>query len=288
MTRATVIIPTFGDAKFAQWAIKSVREQTIKDIEICIICDGSPEHMVTFFEEIAKEDSRIKVFLFPKSPRTGEPYRDIVIKQTTGKIICYCGHDDLWLPNHIEEMEKSLTKNDFTHSLQAFMKMPKDIKYKNDLFNGISYFNLKKSKDKQRALNWKKGESLFGLTYGAHTRKSYLELEEGWVTTPPEMPTDVYMWKKFIIITQNKCDSVKKITALNFPQIPRADWSESERNKELKYYFEQIQDEAFLGKLKLMYYSFPIYQTKHLYKKLKEYLRKHKIIPSKNQKILPN
>jgi glycosyltransferase involved in cell wall biosynthesis len=77
-TIATVIIPTFGNATFAGWAIKSVQNQTVKNIEICIICDGSPENMVSFFRNIEKEDSRVKVFVFPKSPRTGEPYRDII------------------------------------------------------------------------------------------------------------------------------------------------------------------------------------------------------------------
>ena len=71
--RATVIIPTFGNAKFARWAIKSVQQQSIKDIEICIICDGSPEEMISFFKGMEKEDPRVQVFVFPKSPRTGEP-----------------------------------------------------------------------------------------------------------------------------------------------------------------------------------------------------------------------
>ena len=66
MARATVIIPTFGNAKFARWAVKSVQRQTVTDIEICIICDGSPENMVSFFNNMRKEDPRIKVFVFPK------------------------------------------------------------------------------------------------------------------------------------------------------------------------------------------------------------------------------
>ena len=48
VARATVIIPTFGQAEFAVWPIKSVQAQTVRDIEICIICDGSPENMVDF------------------------------------------------------------------------------------------------------------------------------------------------------------------------------------------------------------------------------------------------
>ena len=140
--RATVIIPTFGNAKFARWAIKSVQQQTVKDIEICIICDGSPKNMISFFKDMAKEDARLKVFVFPKSPRTGEPYRDTVIKQTTGNIICYCGHDDLWLPCHIEEMEKSLTQCCFTHSIHALVGVPEKIRNKDGLFDGLALINL--------------------------------------------------------------------------------------------------------------------------------------------------
>ena len=113
--RATVIIPTFGNAVFSRWAIKSARLQTVEDIEICIICDGSPEEMVLFFQDLTKEDRRIKVFVHPKSPRTGEPHRDAVIRRTSGKIICYLGHDDLWFPDHIREMEESLGRCQFHH-----------------------------------------------------------------------------------------------------------------------------------------------------------------------------
>jgi glycosyltransferase involved in cell wall biosynthesis len=106
MTRATVIIPTFGNAKFARWAVKSVQQQTVTDIEICIICDGSPENMVSFFENMGKEDPRIKVFVFPKSPRTGNLIS--IRNQTNHREITYCSHDDLWLPDHVRTMEKAL------------------------------------------------------------------------------------------------------------------------------------------------------------------------------------
>ena len=126
--RATIIIPTFAQARFARWAVKSVQQQTVREIEICIICDGSPPEMVSFFEDMAKEDSRICVFAYSKSPRTGEPYRDEVIRKMTGKIVCYCCHDDLWFPDHIETMEKALQKFDFTHTYHAIVNNPKMIK----------------------------------------------------------------------------------------------------------------------------------------------------------------
>jgi len=244
---ATVIIPTFGNAKFARWAIRSVQQQSVANIEICIICDGSPPEMVALFKQMEKEDPRLKVFLYPKSPRTGEPYRDIVIKHTTGNIICYCSHDDLWLPNHIREIEKSLRKGYFTHSIHAVVNLPTAITDEKRLFNPIYWIDLQDPKIIKAMLG---GQNFFGLTYGAHTRRSYNELAEGWVTTPDKnIPTDLYMWCKFLSAYGSRCNTTRKITALCFPRVTRKNWSEQERDDELKLYFEKIQTLAFLDKI---------------------------------------
>ena len=245
--RATVIIPTFGNARFAIWPIKSVQNQMVKDIEICIICDGSPEKMVSFFRDIAHEDSRVKVFTFPKSLRTGEPYRDEIIRQSTGKIICYCCHDDLWLPDHIQEVEKTLTRYSFTHSIHAYVAASQYLDNENTFFGGIYWIDLKEQDIVDRMF---KGENFFGLTFGAHRRESYHQLSEGWVTTPKlEVPTDLYMWQKFLSSLGQQCRTTRKVTALNFRRIDRQDWSEEQREIELKYYFEKIQDTQFLRKI---------------------------------------
>jgi glycosyltransferase involved in cell wall biosynthesis len=248
--RATVIIPTFGNAEFACWAVKSVQQQTVKEIEICIICDGSPENMISFFRGMANDDPRIKVYGFPKSPRTGEPYRDTVIRRTTGEIICYCSHDDLWLPYHLEEMEKTLKKCRFTHSLHASVNLPEKIGDENTLFGSICCINLENQKTVRKM---QEGNNYFGLTFGAHTRESYNGLMEGWVTTPrPEIPTDLYMWCKLIAVAGNRRKTTMKITALSFPQIHRNDWSEQERDAELKQYFDKLQDPVFLRNIELI------------------------------------
>ncbi len=272
--RATVIIPTFGNAVFARWAIKSVQQQTVREIEVCIICDGSPENMVSFFKDMQQEDPRIKVFEFPKSPRTGEPYRDIVIKQTTGEIICYCCHDDLWLPFHVEEMETALARCCFAHSAHATVKAIQDVEDEGDFLSWLYRISLK---DKYIVNRMHQGYNFFGLTFGAHTRTSYNELEEGWVTTPKKnMPTDLYMWLKFLSAYQSRCHSIMKITALHFMKCDRKDWSEQDRADELKRYFERMQDSAFLGRIGNMYDTFRlprIEQLKELIRNILVYSR---------------
>ena len=37
-----------------------------------------------------------------------------------------------------------------------------------------------------------------GLTGVAHTLEAYRRLPHGWRTTPPEVPTDHYMWRQWL------------------------------------------------------------------------------------------
>jgi glycosyltransferase involved in cell wall biosynthesis len=243
--KATVIIPTFGEAAFSRWAIRSVQDQTVADIEICIICDGSSEAMLSFFEAIAEEDPRVRVFSFPKAPRTGEPYRDEVIGRTNAPIICYCGHDDLWLPFHVEEMARTLRRAAFTHSLHAWVNMPEAMADEEDLFERIFVADLVDPKIREDMMA---GNNHFGLTFGAHTRKAYRALDEPWVTTPiAEMPTDLYMWQKFLTAHPKRLRTTRKITALSFPRIQRGDWSDEQRCDELERWYGRMREPGFAG-----------------------------------------
>lgn len=244
---ATVIIPTFGDARFARWAIRSIQDQTVKNIEICIVCDGSPDGTRSTFESLAKQDRRIKVFAFPKSPRTGEPHRDVVIGQTRGRIVCYCAHDDLWLPFHVEQIERTLRGSSFTNSFHAAVNVPEEIRDEDSLFKVV--YRIELSDPEVRCLMLS-GENRFGLTFGAHTRKAYYELHERWVTTPcADMPTDLYMWNKFLVAHPQRCRTTPRITALGFPRPFRQGWSEQRRDDELRHYYEKIQDPGFVKRI---------------------------------------
>jgi glycosyltransferase involved in cell wall biosynthesis len=241
--KATVIIPTFGEAGFSRWAIRSVQEQTVADIEICIVCDGSSERMLSFFASLAKEDPRVRVFSFPKAPRTGEPYRHVVIGQTTAPIICYCGHDDLWLPSHVEELAKTLRRAPFTHSIHAWVNLPEEMADEQHPFSRIFVADLRDPKIREDMLI---GINHFGLTFGAHTRKAYRRLDEPWVTTPVAgMATDLYMWQKFLTKYPKRCRTTPKITALSFPRTSREDWSDEKREDELARWYERMQDPGF-------------------------------------------
>lgn len=245
--RATVILPTFGGAPFARWALASVQMQTVTDLEICVVCDGSPPAMVDLFHGIAAEDSRIKVFTFPKSPRTGEPHRDGVISETRGEIICYCAHDDLWLPHHVETVAKTLREASFTHTLHQVVQVPNRPMPHEGPIAWVILADLEDPDCQEKMMN---GQSFFGLTFAAHTRESYFRLPERWVSTPASHPfTDLYMWRKYLATFGPKCKTTAQYTALNFRKNDRATWPPELREKELRFYLEALRQPAYLEAL---------------------------------------
>ena len=61
MKKISVIIPIYNAEKYLEQCIKSVMDQTLKDIEIICVDDGSTDKSPKIIDEFAKKDSRIIV-----------------------------------------------------------------------------------------------------------------------------------------------------------------------------------------------------------------------------------
>lgn len=97
----SVIIPTHNRCDLLGRAIESVQKQTINDIEIIVVSDGSEDGT----DEIMKkyiEDPRVKyISYFPA--RGGNVARNIGIKNSIGDYIAFLDDDDEWLPTKLEK-----------------------------------------------------------------------------------------------------------------------------------------------------------------------------------------
>ena len=244
--RATVIIPTYGHAPYALWALASAQAQTVREMEICVLCDGSPPEIVEMLQSVAAEDDRIMVLQFSKAPRTGEIHRARVIPKTTGRIICYLCHDDLWFPHHVETLERLLQTADFGHTLHIHAGLGSDL----GTVRSAILADIAHSTFRDMMLDTKLPRNCFGLTYGAHTREAYFRLKEGWSVTPDGIWTDLHMWRKFLSAPWCRCASYTGITALHFE---RSYWTElyspDEFKRELGRCFARMADPAFLDDL---------------------------------------
>ncbi len=88
----SVILPTYNRGYIVERAIKSVLNQTYKNLELIIVDDGSTDNT----EEIVKsiEDKRI-IFLKHKKNKGASSARNTGIKNSKGEYISFIDSDDV-------------------------------------------------------------------------------------------------------------------------------------------------------------------------------------------------
>ena len=92
--KVSIIIPVYMMEKYIGECLESILKQTLKEIEIIIINDGSTDASLTIIEEFARKDSRIKV-LNQNNCGAGVS-RNIGIKMAKGEFVCFLDADDVY------------------------------------------------------------------------------------------------------------------------------------------------------------------------------------------------
>lgn len=59
--KVSIIIPIYNVEKYLDRCMQSLLNQTLKDIEIIMVDDGSPDNCPKMCDEYAKKDNRVKV-----------------------------------------------------------------------------------------------------------------------------------------------------------------------------------------------------------------------------------
>lgn len=90
--RVSIIVPMYGVEKYVEQCIDSLLKQTLQEIEIILVDDGSPDRSGEIADEYAKKDSRIKV-VHQKNSGLG-PARNTGIRVATGDYIGFVDSDD--------------------------------------------------------------------------------------------------------------------------------------------------------------------------------------------------
>lgn len=92
MNRISIIVPVYNTSKYLEKCLNSLINQTYKEIEIIVVNDGSIDNSLEIANEIAKKDSRIKIY----SKENGglSSARNYGIEKSTGKYIGFVDSDD--------------------------------------------------------------------------------------------------------------------------------------------------------------------------------------------------
>ena len=109
MIKVSVIVPIYNEEKYLEQCLKSICEQTLKDIEIICVDDGSTDHSLQILREYAAKDSRIKV-LTQENQFAGVA-RNHGMKYATGKYLAFLDSDDYFETDMLEKMFQKAEKN---------------------------------------------------------------------------------------------------------------------------------------------------------------------------------
>ena len=91
--KVSVILPCYNVAKFMEPMFTSLRNQTIKDIEIICVDDKSTDDTIKKIRDFIKSDNRIRLYKLNKN--TGASHaRNYGLKKSNGKYVCFLDPDD--------------------------------------------------------------------------------------------------------------------------------------------------------------------------------------------------
>lgn len=102
MVSVSVVVPVYNKARYLKRCLDSICAQTLKDIEIICVDDGSTDHSLQILKKYAEEDQRIKI-LTQENQFAGVA-RNHGMKHATGKYISFLDADDYFEPEMLERM----------------------------------------------------------------------------------------------------------------------------------------------------------------------------------------
>ncbi len=118
--RVTVILPTYNWATVLPFSIGSVLDQTFGDFELLVVgdhCTDESEAVVG-----AVRDERVRWINLAEGVGHQAGPNNEGLRQARGEIVAYLGHDDLWLPRHLELLLAALDgEHVFAHGHLVFV-----------------------------------------------------------------------------------------------------------------------------------------------------------------------
>lgn len=105
----SVIIPIYNAAEHLQTCIESILSQTLSNIEIICVDDGSTDNSLTILDKYSKKDSRLIVL--HQNNRGGGAARNLGLNIASGKYVSFLDADDFFEKDMLEKAYIASEKN---------------------------------------------------------------------------------------------------------------------------------------------------------------------------------
>lgn len=109
MIKVSVVLPVYNVAEYLYHSLSCLANQTLKEIEIICVDDGSTDSSVTILQEFANKDSRFKVILNKHSFAGGA--RNAGLLAASGEYIMFLDPDDYYDVTMLESLYTKITED---------------------------------------------------------------------------------------------------------------------------------------------------------------------------------
>ena len=111
MQLLSVIVPVYNTEKYIEKCLKSISNQTMKNIEILIINDGSEDNSETVIKHWIEKNKQVNVKYFKKENGGLSDARNYGIQFANGKYIAFVDSDDYIDDNLFENLEQYMNND---------------------------------------------------------------------------------------------------------------------------------------------------------------------------------
>jgi glycosyltransferase involved in cell wall biosynthesis len=101
----SIVLPTYGRGRHIKPTIESVLGQTFGDFELIVVGDGCVDDTETAVQSFPPE--QVTWLNLPHNTGSQSFPNNEGIRSSRGRWIAYIGHDDIWAPNHLEQIVRT-------------------------------------------------------------------------------------------------------------------------------------------------------------------------------------
>ena len=102
MPKVSIIVPVYNVEKYLAECVDSILNQTVQDIEVILVDDGSTDHSPVICDQYARADCRVNVIHKPNGGASSA--RNVGLQNITGQWCMFVDSDDVYDANIVKEL----------------------------------------------------------------------------------------------------------------------------------------------------------------------------------------
>lgn len=138
--KVSVIVPLYNVEKYLRPCLDSLLNQTLKDIDIICVNDGSTDNSLEILREYAKKDARIKILDRKNGGRSVARNEGLEIVDTP--YVMFCDSDDIYHPTMCERMVNAIDEQGVDLAICGIMihyEAHSEVKESDDMYYRLKF-----------------------------------------------------------------------------------------------------------------------------------------------------